>query len=163
MLDAHRGLLAKKYTYPVLVESSQGHNLGNQLQPGATAGAGHTSRWRALRRGSRLRAAHTRLAYRDTTTFRRRVIYALGGTRDARPLGELVCRRLVLPDLAPPPCRASQTVPLEVNLILTRPAVFWMLCEANVSIFGSLQNIKNWRFFVSPFAKTINLQPNRRS
>ena len=33
---SQRGLLAYKYTYPVPVESSQGHKLGNWVQPGVT-------------------------------------------------------------------------------------------------------------------------------
>ena len=44
-------------------------------------------------------------------TFRRRVFDALGGTRDACLLGELFCRRPVLPDPAPPPRRAPRPDP----------------------------------------------------
>ena len=53
---SQRGLLAYKCTYPVPVVSSQGHKLGNQVQPGVTAGAGRTSRRRVPRRCSRVRA-----------------------------------------------------------------------------------------------------------
>ena len=38
---SQRGHLAYKYTYPVPVESSRRHKLGNRVQPGVTAGAGH--------------------------------------------------------------------------------------------------------------------------
>ena len=44
-------------------------------------------------------------------TFRRLVFDALGGTRDACLLGELFCRRPVLPGPAPPPRRAPRLDP----------------------------------------------------
>ena len=43
--------------------------------------------------------------------FRRRFLEALGGTKDARFLGELFCRRPDLPGPAPPPRRAPRSDP----------------------------------------------------
>ena len=44
-------------------------------------------------------------------TFRRRFFDALGGTRVACLLGELFCRRSILPGPAPPPRRAPRRDP----------------------------------------------------
>ena len=67
---SQRGLLAYQYTYPVPVGSSQGHKLGNRLQPCVVAGAGGTSRGRVPRRCRRAQARKLTLRIETQRHFR---------------------------------------------------------------------------------------------
>ena len=71
--------------------------------------------------------------------FKRRVFDALEGARKDCPLGEQFCWHSVLPDSAPPPCRASDaTRPWYVQVLDLADGLHGVVPDMNGSLITSI-------------------------
>ena len=90
------------------------------------------------------------LVHASGETFRQRVFDALEGTRDACILGELFCRRPVLPDPASPSAvRPDSTRPWFVRVLdSTAQNITFVSFTASETFDVSLENSKNLVVYV---------------